>query len=93
MDQETLRILKRMLTLSPKQRPSCKELLEDEYFKDLEEDYKLDMQQITGDKIKNLNSGKEVVDLDGPGQVNNDQALLGKRTNNQEGGSAIGNDK
>lgn len=67
-----------MLCISPVKRPSCTELLNDPYFNDLPEDFTLDIQGITGEKIEKNNG--QVVDLDN----NNEMALgmgLGKRAN------------
>lgn len=64
MDDETMRIIKRMLCISPLRRPSCQELLADPYFADLPSDYVLDIQKITGEKITNDIESKVVLDLE-----------------------------
>jgi len=65
-DFETIEILKFMLQICPKKRPTCKEVLAHKYFDDLSPDFKL--------KMSFMKESKEdiIVDLD-------EKPVLGKR--------------
>jgi serine/threonine protein kinase len=74
-DDETIAILELMLQVCPKKRPSCHDLLQHEYFKDLDPNFKLHIDGLHTQKpqfvdVDDSQLGKrvrevtEIVDLD-----------------------------